>query len=297
MAAVRVSFTWWGTQRTLTVEQRNLAAEAFQAEGQSLSASKKLIDTKHEAFRAVTAIRTKINDAWKSRTLPFPEAGVRLIRQDRIETFASDITALKAELDEAVLVLDQHYAELRRAAAARLGSLYNPADYPETLVDLFGVTWDFPNVEAPPYLLELSPALYFEESKLVAARFEEAVRLAEQAFLEEFGRLVEHLTERITGSGPDGLPKIFRDSVVNNLTEFFERFRSLNVRSNPQLDQLVERAQRAIRGVGAQALRDSEELRAQVASQFSRVQAAVDGMLVDRPRRRILRQASGTGDS
>jgi hypothetical protein len=55
---------------------------------------------------------------------------------------------------------------------------------------------------------------------------------------------VAHLTERITGTNEDGSEKIFRDSAVDNLSDFFERFRSLNVRSNPQLDDLVTQAQR-----------------------------------------------------
>ena len=58
---------------------------------------------------------------------------------------------------------------------------------------------------------------------------EEAVQLAEQAFLDEFAKLVAHLTERITGSNEDGTPKIFRDSAIDNLCDFFERFRSLKL--------------------------------------------------------------------
>jgi hypothetical protein len=177
----------------------------------------------------------------------------------------------------------------------RLGSLYNPADYPESLLGLFAVGFDFPAVEPPEYLMQLSPALYDQERARMEARFEEAVRLAEQAFTEEFARLVEHLTERIGGVGDDGQPKVFRDSAVNNLAEFFQRFRVLNVRSNEQLDELVERAQRAVRGVAAQDLRDSQGLRQRVASQLAQVQSALDGMLVERPRRRNLRQAQTPG--
>jgi hypothetical protein len=96
------------------------------------------------------------------------------------------------------------------------------------------------------------------------------------------------LTERVTDDGGQG--KVFRDSVVSNLTEFFDRFRSLNLRSNAQLDELVAQAQRVVRGTSAQALRDSTELRQQVVGQLARVQSSLDALLVDRPRRRILRQ-------
>ncbi len=127
------------------------------------------------------------------------------------------------------------------------------------------------------------------------ARFEEAVRLAEQSFLDQFAAVITHLTERITGTNDDGTPKVFRDTAVQNLDEFFDRFRSLNVRSNQQLDDLVAQAQRAVRNVGAQDLRDSEATRNTVANQLSRVQASLDAMLVDRPRRRILRNAPASG--
>jgi hypothetical protein len=295
MAAVRVAFTWWGVQRALTADQKAQAAQAFDAEGGFLSAGKRLIDTRAPAFRAVTAIRTKISSYWKGLSLPFPEPGIRLIRLDSVEDFDRQMADYKAELDDAVANLDRHFDELKRAASRRLGSLYNPSDYPETLRGLFGVSYDFPSIEPPDYLVQLSPDLYAREQERVRARFEEAVRLAEQAFLEDFARLVSHLTERITGTNEDGSQKVFRDSAVENLSDFFDRFRSLNVRSNQQLDDLVAQAQRAVRNVGAQDLRDSESLRTQVGTQLSRVQASLDAMLVDRPRRRILRNAPAPG--
>ena len=294
MAAVRICFTWLGTRKTLTPEQKAQAAESFGAEGQFLSAGKKLLDTRHEAFRAVTAVRGKIQSYWKSISLPFPEPGIRLIRQAEIEVFDSRLGEFREELEEAVSKLERHYSELKAAAASQLGSLYNPDDYPERLASWFGVSWDYPSVEPPDYLQHLSPELFEQESARVAARFEEAVTLAEQAFLEEFSRLVTHLCERITGA-ENGEAKIFRDSAINNLVEFFGRFRQLNVRSSEELDRLVEEAQRVVRGVQPQMLRDNSSLRQQVSSQLGSVQTSLDDLLIDRPRRRILRNPAPGG--
>jgi hypothetical protein len=149
MAAVRVSFTWLGTRKSLTPEQRAEAAQPFDAEGQSLSAGKKILDNRHPAFRAVTAIRGKIASAWKSMSLPFPEPGVRLIRRDDLERFSTLIEDYRAELADAVANLDRHSGELEAVACESLGRLYSPGDYPETLVGLFNVSWDFPSVEPP----------------------------------------------------------------------------------------------------------------------------------------------------
>jgi hypothetical protein len=296
MAACRVQFTWFGTKKSLTADQKAQAAETFDAEGKFLSAGKKLLDTNHKAFRAVTAIRTKITDCWRGLTLPFPEPGVRLIKHDQVEEFDQQMADFKAELEEAVRTLDRYFEELKETAATRPGSLFNPADYPATLVGLFGVAWDYPNIEPPDYLLGLSPDLYRQEQERVKARFEEAVQLAEQAFLDEFAKVVAQLAERVSGTNENGTPKVFRDSAIENLSDFFERFRSLNVRSNQQLDDLVTQAQRAVRGVVAQDLRDNQSIRREVGAQLARVQTSLDAMLIDRPRRRILRNVSAGGE-
>lgn len=106
------------------------------------------------------------------------------------------------------------------------------------------------------------------------------MQLAEAAFIEEMSRLVCHLTERISGSG-DGQPRVFRDMAIENIREFFQRFRELNVHSSEQLDQLVELSQRILSGVEPQSLRDNDTVRQHVATQLSVVQSTLDGLMVD----------------
>jgi hypothetical protein len=289
MAAARLSFTWLGARKSLTTEQRTQAADSFGAEGKYLSAGKKLLDTSHHAFKAVTAIKGRAVNYFRGVSLPYPEAGIRLIRQGTIPDFGSQIAIFRDELDEAVIDLDRHYSELRAAARDRLGDLYDSTDYPATLIGAFAIEHDFPSVEPPPYLQQLSPELYHLECQRVQSRFDEAVQMAESAFTEELSRLVSHLTERLAGT-EDGKPKVFRDSVVENLTEFFDRFKQLNIGSSEQLEQLVTQAQQVVSGVRPQQLRFNGEVRERVATQLSGVQSVLDGLLIDRPRRNIIRR-------
>ena len=67
----------------------------------------------------------------------------------------------------------------------------------------------------------------------------------------------------------------------------------LNVRSNAELDRLVGMAERMVHGITPQNLRDSQSLRQQVVSELSTVQQSLDSLLVDRPRRKILRAGKG----
>ena len=288
MAAARLSFTWLGVRKSLTSVQKNQAADSFGAEGKFLSAGKKLLDTTHPAFKAVTAIRGRAVAYWKGVSLPYPEAGIRLIRQSSIAEFDQQVAEFCDELDDAVGELDRHYDDLRSVARGRLGDLFDISDYPASLIGTFAIEHDYPSVEPPNYLRQLSPELYEQECRRVQSRFDEAVQLAETAFTEELSKLVEHLSERL--SGGDGRPKVFRDSVVENLTAFFDRFRALNVHSSEQLDDLVSRAQQVLGGVEPQQLRDSGTLRQQLATQLAGVQSSLDGLLVDRPRRNIQRR-------
>ena len=74
------------------------------------------------------------------------------------------------------------------------------------------------------------------------------------------------------------------------LSRNHQRFRQLNIGSNEQLDRLVADAQQVVRGVKPQALRDNDGLRQHVATEMARVGSMLDGLLVDRPRRNILRR-------
>jgi hypothetical protein len=287
-AAVRVSLHWWGTHRTLTSQQKEEVSAGYAADSRFLTAGKKLVNTRHEAFRRLSSIKTRLGNYWRGLTLPFTEPGIRLIRQSEIEPFIHTMEGFRDELLSAETDLNAVYSEIKADAQQRLGRLYNPADYPPEVRDLFTVEWDFPSVEPPNYLMRIAPEVYEQERARVAARFEEAVRLTEQAFAAEFSKLLSHLTERL-GEGENGERRIFRDSAVSNLSDFFERFRRLNIRSNPELDTLVEQAQELVRGVRPQELRNDQALRRHVGEEMERMQARVESLIVDAPRRRIIR--------
>jgi hypothetical protein len=287
-SAMRLAFTWLGTRKSLSSDQRQQAASQFGAQQSYISAGKKLIDTTHPAMRSVNQLRRQMIDYWKGSSLPFPEPGIRLVRHDDLEQLNEHMHGLQQQLEVAVQELQACYQEIKQQARERLGQLYADSDYPQSFAGLFEVHWDFPNVEPPDYLRRLQPELYQQECGRIRSRFNEAVQLAEQAFVEELSALVSHLSERMSGS-EDGKPKVFRDSAIENLQHFFERFGRLNISSSSELDELVERARSIVSGVQPQFLRSDGSLRQRVASELSGVQSVLDGLLVDRPRRRILR--------
>ena len=120
------------------------------------------------------------------------------------------------------------------------------------------------------------------EEYRVEARYEEAVGLAERTFLDDFARLVGHLCERLSGTNPDGTVRIFRDAAVEGLGAFIERYHRLDLRTDPQLDELIGLARRSLGGVTPRRLRDHPGLRRTVASQLAWVAASLEAMRGDR---------------
>ena len=58
---------------------------------------------------------------------------------------------------------------------------------------------------------------------------------------------------------------------------------------------LVEEAEQALSGIEPQQLRDSNRIRQMVARDFEQIQASVGELLVDRPRRNIIRRGGVGG--
>jgi hypothetical protein len=160
MAAVRLAFTWLGVRKTLAPEQRTTAARAFHADRELLSASKLILDTKNPAYRAVAAVRSEASGYWRTVTLPFPEAGIRLLPQSSLGLFATTMQTYRERLQESARELSSQYDQIKSEAERRLGTLFNPGDYPTTLDGLFDLEVSYPTIEPPGYLMALHPDVY-----------------------------------------------------------------------------------------------------------------------------------------
>ncbi len=106
--AVRLKIHWLGTRKTLSQDQTRVAAGQFDADAKVLSASKKLFDTRHPAYRAATAVKSRIAEYWKASTLPYVEPGMRLIRRRDVEPFNRQMTALQVGIWLMPLMISSH---------------------------------------------------------------------------------------------------------------------------------------------------------------------------------------------
>jgi hypothetical protein len=85
------------------------------------------------------------------------------------------------------------------------------------------------------------------------------------AMTEAWERLhdcLSRMSERLEDSD-DGKRKIFRDSLVENAIEICGLLKSFNITNDSRMDEMRKQLEDAMRGVDAEALRDSDSLREQ----------------------------------
>lgn len=284
---VKLERSQFGTSRKVSGDQKEQIANLFSADSDRLTAGKKLLNKKHEAYQAVNSVLNQARELWVSSTLPYPEDGVRLIRQDRVAEFNEQMEAIRVQLQQAAQALqDVYHTELIPEARARLGDLFNPSDYPVEIAGEFDVTVSYPSVEPDARLLQIGSKIYEAERARVQARFEESIALAEQAFAAELAKVAESIIERLT-PGPDGKQKIFRDSAIENVNELLARFKSMDLGSNQGLTELMNRAEQAVAGVNVKELRKDVNAQRSVKEAMEQLSQQLDGLLIDRPKRKI----------
>ncbi len=106
-----------------------------------------------------------------------------------------------AKLCLAAAELQQHHALLRESARTRLGSLFDPTDFPDDLELEFHVDWEFVSVEVPSYLRELNESLYRKERERVDKRFEVAAKLIEESLTSRAEELIPPTAMVNSGAG------------------------------------------------------------------------------------------------
>ena len=179
------------------------------------------------------------------------------------------------------------YENLRRSAIVYLGDLFSELDYPFDVQEKFNFVWRFVTLDVPNGTSGiLSPEVYEREKEKFVRTMEEARELAVLSLREEFGSMVQHICERFC-QGPDGKPKVFKNSTVEGFYDYFQTFKERNIFQDEELSGLVSRAQAILAGNDADTIRSSEFLKRRIKEGMQEVESTMED-LVTRPRRKIV---------
>jgi hypothetical protein len=216
---------------------------------------------------------TKIANAVRSWlygvTQPWGDNGDRVLNMSHFLEFKDRLADYETQFSTSVNNFLNDYDTLVAAAAFQLGDLFNREDYPtrETIEVKFGFRYSMiPLPQSGDFRVDIGE----EGLKELQAQYENVLhQRVTGAMTEAWERLHDCLTrmsERLTDdtdSNGDPKRKIFRDSLVENAVEVCGLLKSFNITDDVRMDEMRKQLEDAMRGVNADALRDSDMLREQ----------------------------------
>jgi len=234
-------------------------------------------------------IKTSIQQARKllaRYALPFPIAGLHLCPKDIIDEIDNRLEMLKSEFMSKVETFAAFYEDAREEAKNALGDLFSETDYPQDIKQKFRFTWSFVVLDVPSKASFLSPDVYQKEKQKFQDLMAETRELAMAALREEFGEIINHLSDKITGGDK---PKVIRSNMTNRINEFLDGFADRNLFADDKLSALVEEARGLVKTINGNSygVQYNDVLRQKFTKDFNTLKASIDAAIEEMPRRRI----------
>ena len=214
-------------------------------------------------LETIRVIAGKVREYHYKMTLPWNANGAWLLPSSMFMEYTGQIRVFKAEFDKAVRDMLSQYPTEVQAARNRLGTMYDPGDYPDpsTLRDKFSINVEFtPMPDAQDFRISVSEdaldELRTSVTQAVANRQAQAVKAC-YARIED---VVSKIYERL--SIPDAL---FKDSLITNAIELCQVLDGLNITDDPGITAICQEIRDKLL-MPPSVLRSNANARAQTAS-------------------------------
>jgi len=229
---------------------------------------------------------TKIANATRSWlygvTQPWGDNGDRILNMAYFIEFKDRLADYEGQFSTAVNSFLGDYDTLVAAAAFQLGDLFNREDYPtrETIEAKFGFRYNMiPLPQAGDFRVDIGEdglrELQTQYEAVLQQRVTGAMTEAWERLHDCLTRMSERLTDD-TDSNGDPKRKIFRDSLIENAVEVCGLLKSFNITGDTRMDEMRKQLEDAMRGVNADALRDSDSLREQTKRKVDNILSKFD---------------------
>ena len=236
------------------VEQKHLAKDAG-------NFNKLLIDK--DALKPIVTISGQLRAKHYDMTLPWGDNGDRLLPAKMYFDYVKAMRDLRDAFNTAVVAFCNNYPTYMQAARTRLGTMYDPEDYPAAsqLKRKFSAELSFlPVPDAKDFRVDLGEDEVAEIRKDIEAQ---VAKQQEQAINDLWGRLKE-VTQNIHDRLIDP-EAIFRDSLIENCRFACEIASKLNLNDDKTLEDVRADIEYRLSRIDPQRLRDDKVLRRNIA--------------------------------
>lgn len=197
-----------------------------------------------------------------SVTLPWSDSGERLLPAKLFMDYGAQMRGYRTQMDALVSNLVAAYPAEVQAARNRLGTMYDPGDYPDLsdIRDAFGLTFEFtPVPDAKDFRVDVSNEAAEEIrtsiNQAVCTRQAEAVK----ACFDRIRDVVSKIAERLSDE-----KAIFKDSLITNAIDLCRVLDGLNITDDPVITCLCAEIKENLL-VNPSTLRNRPDIRSVVA--------------------------------
>jgi hypothetical protein len=277
---ISVEFSRFGNRR-----KAGLGLVSVNAEKAMLNLTKRLLKSKE--FDAIVSHDREVVAWLNAVALPFPvRNGSYLIPIPIVDQVEQQMQTFLAARQTLIAAFCAAYPQQVADIEKELRDLYNPRDYPtlDVVRQKFGFAWQYLDYGVPGRLKTLNLALFQQAKEKMEVEVRQATEEVQQGLRAGMLGLVEHLCDRLT-PGEDGKPRVFRNTLIENMAGFLNTFDVRNITNDAELQTLVQQARSLISGVAPDDVRKNEGLRAALAQGFQNLKAQIDPLVIERTRR------------
>ncbi len=206
-------------------------------------------------------------------TLPWGDNGDRMLPAMLFMQYSDEIRIAKTVFTKAVDVFVRDYPVLIQDTRRRLGTLYDPTDYPAVtqIATRFGAHVGFaPIAAADDFRVSVGEEHVATIRAEITKQAEQRLNDATRECWNRVREVVERYAERMT----DEKGRVF-DSMVENARTLVTLLPALNVARDPELDAVAHDIERRLLPVTIKQLRSSASARQQVAEAANDIMAKI----------------------
>lgn len=260
---VSVSISQW-VGRKLDKQATNTVENTYVTQGKVGNYTKQLLPGAEELAK-VTSMAQSIRLFFYEQTLPWCSDGSRILSSANYIPFTKEFNKQRDAFNSAVLDFVLAYPALQQMAQAKLGQLYRDEDYPspEKLSSSFGCEiMFFPIPEQGDFRIQIS-----DEEK---AAFERQMQEVERQAAKECWKRLYDSAYKAAQKLND--PKaIFRDSLIENITEMCGLLSRLNVTDDANLETMRQELETLASRIQPETCRASETGRKDAADKLNEI--------------------------
>lgn len=222
-----------------------------------------------ESLESISKIASAARTYHYKMTLPWGDNGERLLPATLFQGYADAIRGYRQEFDARVRAFVQAYPQLKLDAIKRLGTMYNPLDYPDVnaIHARFALAVEFtPVPTAGDFRVNLNAEYVDEIKRELTVRLEGRQRQAMKDCYTRVREVVGHIHERL-----EDKDKTFRDTLISNAEELLAILPALNITGDTELTRLSEEVKTLL--VAPERLRADEGLRSETAKRAEAILA------------------------